>query len=145
MTKRLGDDVPDDPYERRDWLTIVIPNAMGYSADLAMAVNRYSEVTRVALDVTFGDATDDDLLAAAVTGLEDLRFMADCGPFRRKLKALIESIEAQAEAAPAEGDGADVASDALDQPVANDNQIDDGLPRIGKSRGASGDERDAAA
>lgn len=122
MSKSSARDVPDDPFERRDWLTTVIPMAMGHSEDLAMAVVRYMEVTRVAVDVSFGDATDADLHAAAVKGLEDLRYMADCMPLRRRLTSLIAALEegekVKGESAGEAGD--DAVADASVAP-ANDN------------------------
>ncbi len=125
--------VPDDPYDRCDWLASMVDHAMGFSSELAPAISQFTVVTRVAVDVTYGDATDADLRVAAEKCLVDLQHMAKCRPLRRVLKQLVDSIGQELP----NGTGGHADADALsDEP---DNANDEGsLPtQKGGSRSAA--------
>ncbi len=129
--------VPDDPYDRCDWLASMVDHAMGFSSELAPAISQFTVVTRVAVDVTYGDATDADLRVAAEQCLVDLQHMAKCCPLRRVLKQLVDSIGQ--ELPNGAGNHADV--DALsDEP---DNANDEGS--LSTQKGGSRSAADRAA
>ncbi len=96
----------------------MVDHAMGFSIELAPVISQFTVVTRVAVDVTYGDATDADLRVAAEQCLVDLQHMAKCRPLRRVLKQLVDSI---GEELP-NGTGGHADADALsDEPdTAND-------------------------
>jgi hypothetical protein len=82
----------DCQVKRRDSLVYLLQQAMGYSQQMAPPVAAFHDVTRVAVDVTYGDATDRDLREAAERCLVDLDHMVESQPLRRALRKVIDEI-----------------------------------------------------
>jgi hypothetical protein len=83
----------DCQVKRRDNLVYLVGQALGYSREMALPVAAFQQVTRVAVDVTYGDASDADLREAAEQCLADLDHMVESQPLRRALRKVIDEIE----------------------------------------------------
>jgi len=96
--------------ERRERLTSLVRQAMGYSDELVPAVMVLQEAALVSVDVTTGRATDADLKAAAEDCLQRLVDYVDVHPMRQSLRKVIDQLEC--ELAAAEGTAYAVEGDA---------------------------------
>lgn len=103
----------DCQVKRRDRLVYLAGQALSYSHEMALPVAAFHQVTRVAVDVTYGDATDADLRAAAEQCLADLDHMVDCVPLRTALRKAIDEI----------GAAASPANDGVDDGLCLDNAL----------------------
>lgn len=82
----------DDQLARRDGLVHLLGQAMAYSEEMAAPAAVFHQVTRAAVDVTCGCATDADLHAAAHHALCLLEQMVEAQPLRRALADVISDL-----------------------------------------------------
>ena len=87
-----GNQPTDEQLARRDSLVHLLWQAMAYSDEMAPPAAVFHRVTRVAVDVTFGHATDADLLVAAQRARCLLNRMVEAQPLRRALSKLISDL-----------------------------------------------------
>lgn len=81
--------------ERRERLTGLVRQAMGYSDDLVPAVAVLQDAALVSVDVTRGDATDVDLKASAERCLQQLERYVNVHPMRQALRKVIAQLESE--------------------------------------------------
>lgn len=81
-----------DQLARRDGLVHLLGQAMAYSEEMGPPAAVFHQVTCVAVDVTYGHATDADLAIAVQRALRLLNQMVEAQPLRRALSSVLADL-----------------------------------------------------